>query len=232
MVLDLDPDALRVAKQRDDDRHVETSRPITLAWPRSGAGCVPPTPRRSTRSSMSWRRRCARMTRAPRGSVAQTPWAHSRHGDDRDGVPVRIRAVHRRRTAPYIIGGGDLTVLRRDGHRRRPTGTKPGVRARISAACRLPWCATSPRPPRSADRTPRRCSGRAAVPAIGGAGADFVRSRDLTCRWMGCDKPAWQGDIDHTVPYPPGPTHPSNNECLCRFHHLLKTFHCGRADGQ
>jgi len=57
--------------------------------------------------------------------------------------------------------------------------------------------------------------------------AEFVRARDLTCRWMGCDKPAWQGDIDHTVPYPLGPTHPSNNSCLCRFHHLLKTFHCG-----
>jgi hypothetical protein len=44
---------------------------------------------------------------------------------------------------------------------------------------------------------------------------------------MGCDKPAWQADIDHTVPYPLGPTHPSNNGCFCRFHHLLKTFHCG-----
>ena len=29
---------------------------------------------------------------------------------------------------------------------------------------------------------------------------------------MGCDKPAWQADIDHTVPYPLGPTHPSNND--------------------
>src|SRR3954447_6602693 len=28
----------------------------------------------------------------------------------------------------------------------------------------------------------------------------------------------------HTVPYPVGPTHPSNLKCLCRFHHLLKTF--------
>jgi hypothetical protein len=44
---------------------------------------------------------------------------------------------------------------------------------------------------------------------------------------MGCDKPAWQADIDHTVPHPLGPTHPSNNSCFCRFHHLLKTFHCG-----
>ncbi len=54
--------------------------------------------------------------------------------------------------------------------------------------------------------------------------ADFVRCRDLTCRFPGCDKPAQVCDIDHTVAYPVGPTHPSNLKCLCRFHHLLKTF--------
>ena len=54
--------------------------------------------------------------------------------------------------------------------------------------------------------------------------AEFVRCRDLTCRFPGCDKPAQFCDIDHTVAYPVGPTHPSNLKCLCRFHHLLKTF--------
>lgn len=54
--------------------------------------------------------------------------------------------------------------------------------------------------------------------------ADFIRCRDLTCRFPGCDKPATDADIDHTVAYPAGPTHPSNLKCLCRFHHLLKTF--------
>jgi hypothetical protein len=54
--------------------------------------------------------------------------------------------------------------------------------------------------------------------------AEFVRCRDLTCRFPGCDKPAPFCDIDHTVAYPLGPTHPSNLKCLCRFHHLLKTF--------
>ena len=57
--------------------------------------------------------------------------------------------------------------------------------------------------------------------------ADFVRARDLHCRWHGCDKPADLCDIDHTVPYPSGPTHASNLKCLCRLHHLLKTFWCG-----
>ena len=57
--------------------------------------------------------------------------------------------------------------------------------------------------------------------------AAFVRCRDLTCRFPGCDTPATTADIDHTVPYSTGPTHPSNLKCLCRFHHLLKTFWLG-----
>ncbi|MCV7173051.1 DUF222 domain-containing protein [Mycobacterium manitobense] len=57
--------------------------------------------------------------------------------------------------------------------------------------------------------------------------ADYIRCRDLTCRFPGCDQPADRADIDHTIPYPAGPTHASNLKCLCRFHHLLKTFWCG-----
>ena len=55
--------------------------------------------------------------------------------------------------------------------------------------------------------------------------ADFVRARDLTCRAPGCDRSTTRCDIDHTVPYSAGgATHASNLKCLCRFHHLLKTF--------
>jgi len=54
--------------------------------------------------------------------------------------------------------------------------------------------------------------------------ADFVRCRDLTCRFPGCDEPAYRCDLDHTIPYPVGPTCASNLGCLCRKHHLLKTF--------
>ena len=57
--------------------------------------------------------------------------------------------------------------------------------------------------------------------------AEFVRLRDLTCRFPGCDEPAAVCQIDHTVPYPLGPTHPSNLKLLCVFHHLLKTFYTG-----
>jgi uncharacterized protein DUF222 len=54
--------------------------------------------------------------------------------------------------------------------------------------------------------------------------AEFVRMRDLFCRAPGCDVPADRCDIDHTIPYPIGPTHPSNLKCLCRTNHLMKTF--------
>jgi hypothetical protein len=57
--------------------------------------------------------------------------------------------------------------------------------------------------------------------------AEFVRCRDLTCRFPGCDQPADVCDLDHTVPFPLGPTHPSNLKLLCRYHHLLKTFYTG-----
>jgi hypothetical protein len=56
---------------------------------------------------------------------------------------------------------------------------------------------------------------------------EFLAWRDLTCRWPGCDKPVQSCDVDHTVPYPWGPTHPSNTKHYCRIHHLIKTFHTG-----
>ena len=55
--------------------------------------------------------------------------------------------------------------------------------------------------------------------------AAFVRARDLTCRAPGCDRPATECDLDHTIPYAEGgATHASNLKCECRTHHLLKTF--------
>jgi hypothetical protein len=60
--------------------------------------------------------------------------------------------------------------------------------------------------------------------------AEFVRCRDLTCRFPGCSEPATNADIDHTIAWPIGPTCASNLKCLCRRHHLLKTF-WGGPDG-
>lgn len=72
-------------------------------------------------------------------------------------------------------------------------------------------------PPADAPPEPRYSPSRAL--------ADFVRCRDMTCRFPGCDRPATQSDIDHTLPYGAGgPTHASNLKALCRLHHLVKTF--------
>ncbi|GAB7069709.1 DUF222 domain-containing protein [Mycobacterium hodleri] len=59
--------------------------------------------------------------------------------------------------------------------------------------------------------------------------ADFVRCRDMTCRFPGCRAPATNCDVDHTIPWPCGPTAASNLKCLCRRHHLLKTFWGGES---
>lgn len=59
----------------------------------------------------------------------------------------------------------------------------------------------------------------------------FVKARDLVCRFPGCRRSAVNAaagtpnrvDLDHTVPFPQGPTVPENLAALCRSHHLLKT---------
>jgi hypothetical protein len=56
---------------------------------------------------------------------------------------------------------------------------------------------------------------------------EFIRWRDLTCRWPGCDRPVHKCDVDHTVPYPFGATHASDLKHYCRLHHLIKTFYTG-----
>ena len=56
---------------------------------------------------------------------------------------------------------------------------------------------------------------------------EFVRMRAMTCLFPGCDQPATRCDVDHTVPWPGGPTHPGNLGPKCRKHHLLKTFYGG-----
>ena len=61
----------------------------------------------------------------------------------------------------------------------------------------------------------------------------WIRCRDLTCRFPGCDRKAWICDIDHTTPFnhgnpaAGGQTVPWELACYCREHHRLKTFHGG-----
>ncbi len=66
----------------------------------------------------------------------------------------------------------------------------------------------------------------------------YVRMRDLTCRFPGCDRPAVVCDLDHTIPFnhadprKGGLTVAYNLKCVCRQHHRLKTFHDGWRDEQ
>ena len=62
--------------------------------------------------------------------------------------------------------------------------------------------------------------------------SEFIHWRDLTCRFPGCDAPVERCDVDHTAPWPTGPTHPSNTKLFCRAHHLVKTFCPGWSDRQ
>ncbi|WP_083529650.1 HNH endonuclease signature motif containing protein [Rhodococcoides corynebacterioides] len=58
----------------------------------------------------------------------------------------------------------------------------------------------------------------------------YVRARDQFCTWPGCNRPAWEADLDHITEY--DHTHPERGGrtdatglgAKCRFHHLLKTF--------
>jgi hypothetical protein len=52
--------------------------------------------------------------------------------------------------------------------------------------------------------------------------ARLVRERDQYCRYPGRSAPAAHSDLDHTVPWPQGPTHPANLAALCRRHHRVK----------
>ena len=64
---------------------------------------------------------------------------------------------------------------------------------------------------------------------------DFVRARDGQCRFPGCQHSAQNADLDHTIPWPKGPTSPGNLGALCRHHHRLKhhtTWRVTQANGR
>ncbi|HEX9040229.1 MAG TPA: HNH endonuclease signature motif containing protein [Trebonia sp.] len=50
----------------------------------------------------------------------------------------------------------------------------------------------------------------------------LVRARTATCDAPGCQAPAMNTDLDHTIPWPTGPTGQSNLAPRCRTHHRAK----------
>ncbi|MGI8870050.1 MAG: DUF222 domain-containing protein [Mycobacteriales bacterium] len=66
---------------------------------------------------------------------------------------------------------------------------------------------------------------------------DHIRARDVRCRFPTCSRAASDKgiDLDHSIPWPAGPTTPQNLTAKCRAHHRLKTHgkwqHQQRPDG-
>jgi hypothetical protein len=50
----------------------------------------------------------------------------------------------------------------------------------------------------------------------------LVRARTATCPAPGCGGRAWRADLDHTIPWPDGPTCQENLSPPCRHHHRVK----------
>jgi hypothetical protein len=225
MVIDVDPDAVRIAKQRDLDRHIEV-RPgqhgTAEIWGEvrgpDGAAfdarldeladtVCPDDPR----------------TKTQRRTDALTPLsARATRMDCLCGQPDCPAAGADTPAHPVVINviAEAATV---EGTSNTP-GYLPGYGAIPAATItEIAQTATLRPIPNAKDLV--------AEPHYRPSAAltRFLRSRHLRCCWPGCDKPAIGCDIDHTVAYPHGPTHPSNNKPYCRIHHLFKTFHAGPA---
>ncbi|TWP47047.1 DUF222 domain-containing protein [Lentzea tibetensis] len=50
----------------------------------------------------------------------------------------------------------------------------------------------------------------------------FLWARDKTCRMIGCTARASRCEVDHTIPFPAGPTADHNNGMFCTHDHRLK----------
>jgi hypothetical protein len=227
MVIDLDPDAIRVAKQRDLDRHIEV------------------------RPGQNGTAEIYGEVRGPDGAVFDAaldelaatvcpndPRTHTQRRTDALS-PLAARAT----SMPCACGAPDCAAATNDGPANplvinviaeaatvEGTSDKPGYLpgyGTVPAATVAEMAKTaSLRPvpiPKDLVAEPQYRPSAALT--------RFVQCRDLTCSFPGCDQPAIGCDIDHSVPYPVGPTHPSNNNLKCRIHHLLKTF-CGWTDSQ
>lgn len=222
LVREIDPDAVRVARKADDDRHVEIGPAqdgMAEIWGRVRAADAAAIDQRLDQLAATVCRDDPRTARQRRADAVGALGANnstlvcecdSTECPARtDGEPGQI-VIHLLAEADTVTGEGDAPALL-PGYGAIPAET---VRALAARAKLRPVIAG-----KELSTEPRYRPSTAL--------AEFIRCRDLTCRFPGCDRPAAVADIDHTVPYPVGPTHPSNLKLLCRAHHLLKTFYAG-----
>ena len=227
LVIERDPDAVRVATQRDLDRHIDV-RPANngtaeiwgevrgpdgaafdAALDALAATVCPDDPRTTTQRRTDALTPLAARATSIACMCGNPDCPATTTGADKPAIPAVINVLAE---AATIEGRSD-----------KP-GYLPGYGAVPAQAVQTMAKTASLRPlptPKDLVTEPQYRPSAAL--------ARFIRCRDLICRWPGCDQPATASDIDHTVPYPYGPTHPSDNKCYCRIHHLFKTFHAGPA---
>ena len=228
-VRDLDPAAERVARSADDDRHVEIgpSRDgLAEFWGSVRAPDAAALDRRLDQLAATVCRADTRTTRQRRAdALAALAAGQSAMSCDCGSpqCPARDPGTEAAQVVIHVLAE-QATV---SGTGASP-GYLPGYGAVPAATIRELATRARLRPlvPASQLKAEPRYRPSAAL-------ADFIRARDLCCRFPGCDKPAEVCDIDHTIPYRlGGPTHPSNLSLKCRAHHLLKTFWTGQKGWQ
>jgi Domain of unknown function (DUF222) len=231
----IDPDAAKERRVRaDDDRHVSvTPQPDGMAQVR-GSLAAPAAAAFDKRLSEMAKSVCAKDSRtvAQRRADALIALTEGRalacdcgqadcptRVDDAEPVPGGVRAVINVIASEATVTGDSDQPGYLEGY-----GVIDAEQVRElsdTAALRLVECPTV---------TPEEALRYQPSAAL----ERWIRCRDVTCRFPGCDRPAGICDIDHTIPFnhadpaAGGLTVPWNLACYCREHHRLKTFHGGR----
>jgi hypothetical protein len=222
-VRELDPAAERVARSADDDRHVEigpSQNGLAEFWGVVRAPDAAVLDRRLDQVAASV---CAQDSRTKRQRRADALAALAAGQDSLvcDCGSEQCPAADAPAPAPVVIHvvAEQATV---SGESATP-GYLPGFGALPAETVRDLAIRAHVRPLKPADKFTAEPQYRPST-----ALAEFIRARDLCCRFPGCDVPAEFCDIDHSIPWAlGGVTHPSNIHLKCRAHHLLKTFWCG-----
>lgn len=226
-VRELDPDAVRTARDPEDDRRVEIvpdEERMAEIWARvratDAAAFDQPVDQLATTvcrddSRSARQRRSDAVGAVATGAVTLTCDCGSAECPARSGSagePGQI-VIHLLAEAKTITGDDDTPALLPD-YGAIPAETVHALAARATLRPVIDGRALGSEP---------HYRPSAAL-------AEFVRCRDLTCRFPGCDRPAEVADIDHTVPYPLGPTHPSNLKLLCRVQESSNTVRTACSD--
>ena len=223
MVLDVDPDAVRVAKECDDDRHFEVGparNGVTEIYGLVRATDGAALNERLAGLAASVCRDDPRSTRQRRADTISALMAGESTMACQCGSAQCPAGANADTTSNVVIHvvAQEATV---NGEGTKP-GFVPGVGGMPPAMVREVAKTAQLKP----IVVPKDVAGRAAVPALDRAGGvralpgsdvplDGLRHAGLAGRYRSHGAVSIWADA------------PSNNDCYCRFHHLMKTFHGG-----